>query len=224
MDHYIPAEKIREYDKLYCLGHLTIYRNNKEINSIFKNKSANPGLKVVSYEEIFKGLDVAFDEWSEESVTVNTLFEEAGLKVYYAYDYCDIGPFVSSYIESIFDLEIRNWKVSGDSGFVFVYKGGHLYKVFFDKKTKSYRYVEAFYVHLQKRRFSIEFAPSADCFIIYNNTMRSFSEAEERAILKKAFRAVRIRSFFKVDETKHFLKCKINLIKTFFYNKIFAEK
>lgn len=221
IDSFIPPEKIKQYDKLYHLGHCTIFRNDKVINSIFKSESQRTGLKVTSYEEIFKGLDIVFDEWDDESVTINTLFEDKGLKVYYANDYCDVDPFASAYTESIFFTDTRVWGFSDDSKFVFVFKDGRSYKVFFDKKQGQFKYIEILYAHLQKRKFSVKFNPDSECFIVYNKKMCSFSTEEEQKILKKAFRAVQLRSFFKVDEIVYFFKTKKELLKTYIYKKIF---
>lgn len=224
IDVFVPGEKIRQYDKLYHLGHLTIYRNDKEINSVFKSESDAPGLEVRSYKEIFKGLDIVFDEWDDKSVTVNTLFEEKGLNVYYADDYCDIEPFKSGYSENLFFIDTRCWGSSEDSNFVIVVKDGRLYKVLYDKKQKNFTYSERLYAHFQKRRFSVKLNSDNECFVIYNNKMRSFVKSEEVEVLKKAFRAVKMRTFFKADETVCFLKKIKESMKVYIYKKLFEKQ
>ena len=49
LSKYITKEMLEKYDKIFSLGHMTLYRNNKYINSLFM-KTINNRLR---YREVF---------------------------------------------------------------------------------------------------------------------------------------------------------------------------
>ena len=56
---------LEEYDKLYNLGHLTIYRNTDEINTMFMKPLNNKEI----YKEIYQTPNMCcFDEWPAKSI------------------------------------------------------------------------------------------------------------------------------------------------------------
>lgn len=226
INNFLSAEFMRQYDKLFCLGHLTIYRNTEEINSVFKNTARNENLRIKSYVDIFKGADIAFDEWPEDCVNINILFDEAGLKSYYGNQMlCDVVPYISRFEQVMFNVEKMTWELAPIKNFVFIYKNGQLYKVSKSEMVKSYKYEEILYVHLQKRKMvSVSNIQGNNNFLIYPNKIISFISGEEDKLLKKCCRQIALRRFFRIDEVSHYCTTKINLLKYIIVKHIFRKE
>ena len=61
LNHYIPFEKLQEYDRIFTEGHMTLYKNNEKVNNYFRTLSA---LDCQNYKNVYTTDDVrCFDEW-----------------------------------------------------------------------------------------------------------------------------------------------------------------
>lgn len=79
LEKFFPDEFLDKYDKILCLGHCTIYRNDMETNVIFK--------KELNGEELYKKVlstpkSWAFDE-DHPNENINRIFEHYGYRVYH---------------------------------------------------------------------------------------------------------------------------------------------
>lgn len=75
---FIDEEILKNYDKIGCLGHFTLYRNSPDINSMFMHSLNGEEL----YKEFFSSpTSCIFDEeWNDNNI--NAIFREEGRKIY----------------------------------------------------------------------------------------------------------------------------------------------
>ena len=76
LDHYLTDEILDNYDKIFCLGHLILYKNTPDINNVFMTDS--------HYKRIFTtDKNCIFDESScHKNITIDQLFEKKQLRIY----------------------------------------------------------------------------------------------------------------------------------------------
>ncbi len=205
LSKWLNPEFLQKYDRLFSLGHMSIYKNSYEINKLFMNTLQNAeGKRITSYKQIFiSDKHYAFDEWKTDCVTINSICEESGVSVCWDWPLADIGPFCSSFKESVYSREVHNWVDDRDSPCcIIIFSRGELF--LFWEQDGGVLSKEVLYAHLQKRRFDIsQFDPNCEYFAIVPNRIISskkmFTEKEIRLFLKKS----RIRQWFQVDENTH---------------------
>lgn len=137
---FITNDLLEHYDRIFGLGHFSLYRNNPEINSVFK-KVVEP-----SYRQVFTFPEgCAFDEYWGTSRYWDKYLRD---KFYQEclYDDIDCMSFLfKSHQKSIADRYKKN--------IIFAYDSGVLYKIFEEKGEICKE--ETLYVHFQKRRMEI---------------------------------------------------------------------
>lgn len=76
---FITEEMFATYDKIFCLGHMTLYRNTYENNRVFMSPFNN----VLLYKSVFSNNKICWfdEEWKNES-NINELFIYMGKKVF----------------------------------------------------------------------------------------------------------------------------------------------
>lgn len=78
LGHFLTEERLAAYDKLFCLGHMTLFRNTPENNRLFM--SAHNGRAL--YREVFTRPEtVWFDEEYQDDDNVNRIFLRQGRPV-----------------------------------------------------------------------------------------------------------------------------------------------
>lgn len=150
--------KVLTYDKVNFLGHLTLYKNSKEVNERF-TKSFSNGLNV---KEILNSSEnYAFDEAGKNGI--QRIYEE------YSYSFCrcddmiaDISPMRYAFQLSKFDSDYNQYYEKYRKR-VFSYKDGKLIGWYKNKNHLAFK--EYGYIHFQKRRM-INKATSKDFLII----------------------------------------------------------
>ncbi len=188
-----PMEK--GIDKLYRLGHLTIYRNTNEMRNLFRQRGAP-----FSYREVFSNPEFySFDEHSGQM----TIAKQQDVSEYYREDMADIS------------CRIRRMTASRHENYsyqVFYYENGAIWRAFIkDGRTE---YEEFAYIHLQKRRY-MRF-DKTDCFYIlsdhFQNKTAGIPHEEE---IKKLSEFVGNKqdkkqlNIFRTKKIKQFLVCSI---------------
>ncbi len=150
---FYTEDVLKQYNKIGHLGHLTLYRNNESVNSLYKKKIAN---KMKEYIEPYRIAfsnpnNIAFDEWSfgTNYFRVNEIYMYYKEPVYYENHYADLTPYTRPFIESYFDPYTQ--KRTSKSFFYYTWSNGKLYAHKFFSKEKS----ERLYVHFLKRPMSV---------------------------------------------------------------------
>lgn len=146
---------LEKYDKIFPLGHLSLYRNTEFVNNLFKM----PGSKRGDYTEVIAtNRSCVFDE----RYGINKIFE---------YNQCPI------YLKEIAaDIDFRRFRmtIAGSQNInypnqIFYFENGRCMRAYY--ANDSIKYDEFAYLHLQKRfykettEYSNFFVVSPDCFI-----------------------------------------------------------
>ena len=141
---FISEEVLEEYDKIYHLGHLSLYRNHDKINKAFMSKKGN-----MYYKDVFKtSIIKVFDEEGMCSI-----FKNEGFKTYQKIDFVDISKFskkmLHSKLERYFDIE----KPINYHFQTFMFDNGKLYKVYKKFFSKEMIYDEIVYLHYSGKSY-----------------------------------------------------------------------
>lgn len=154
--HFITDELLSHYDKLFCLGHMTLIKNTKQHNRVFMNVIHNEVYykKVLSNEKI-----MVFDEEYTDNVNINTLFKAVGLNIY-EYDYsmnpCIKWPWFRR-VEKVgkeVNGNVHGYITEPYRDAVYLWDKGHI-KRYYKEKGKIVEQ-EFMYMHLQQRRMKID--------------------------------------------------------------------
>lgn len=169
LNHFLPDKFMNEYDKIFCLGHLTIYRNTIGNNRTFM--SSYHGFKV--YRKFLSSPDsFAFDEEGNEG-NINRIFKEGGKKVFEK----DLSlNFEIRRTHFIRTIHIEGSNINGYSSFkhekyvdaLYLWNNGKIERYY--KNNGNLIREEFPYMHLQKRNMKFnEKVLQLNCFKIVPN-------------------------------------------------------
>lgn len=141
IDHFLNDEILEKYDKIYQLGHMCLYRNTEEVNTLFMS---NVGM---DYKDVFQ-TDVicVFDEM----IGMQDKFNRLGRDTYKSRDMLDIHPkhYKMDRVNSWLSEEQKknnNFKYQ-----TFYWDNGSVYRVGIDKESIVTE--EFIYIHFPKRK------------------------------------------------------------------------
>ena len=141
---FLEKYRLQEYDKFLCRGHLTLYRNSREVIDRYRLRGGAFG----NYREIFRSdLNWGFDEM----YGMNRIYLRHGF------------PYFDRYIFADIDRRYRDLRLSasylGHQGNenhvpqVFSWKNGKVYQEWISRETGEAESKEFIYIHFAKRRF-----------------------------------------------------------------------
>lgn len=171
--HFITDDMLSKYSKLFTLGHLTIYKNESTVNTFYKTQNE------INYKKIYtNSTSFAFDEWSG----VSKIWKNSGLPFYDELVMDDIWPSGRNLtptkaltgIESPYqdhNIDLSKYYLSMKD-IVYEYNRGKLYRKW--KNGQQINEEEVAYVHMQKRKMSVEPYINKDNFLIVPNKFISF--------------------------------------------------
>lgn len=157
LNRFINDSILDKYDKIYQLGHLTLYKNTREVNSRFMMDG--------------------YMDWKDVLATpIHCRFCErgmmkkyalAGLTAYTPFDYADISKIHRRY-------QLSHWLIPKEKQDVFhhqvfYYDEGHVYRAILLNGIITTE--EFSYIHLQKRTISFENKAIDNHFYITQNTL-----------------------------------------------------
>lgn len=172
---FVTDELLQKYDKIYSLGHLTLYRNSFENNRVFMKK-LNGRFR---YKEVFTSPEgFAFDEWYPDSI--NDIYLQEGLPFLVDGPCADIFPYKSRFVLDYFNLDTRAYYNDSVKNNIFKWENGEINRYFIqDKKLTK---VEHPYVHLQKRKMDKLVSNKAESFCIIPNKFIEADKSEEQLL------------------------------------------
>lgn len=172
---WLTDEFLDNFDKLFCLGHMTIYRNTPENNRVFMTNYK--GREV--YKEALATPDIyTFDESWKDNVNINTIFECCGKRCYkedlslniacphnkfHRIQYLgrDVCPTLNGY-------SIEDYKES-----VYLWNQGNVCRYY--KKGNTLICEDFLYMHLQWRKMRMQSDVNKTCvFQVLNDEFRPF--------------------------------------------------
>lgn len=201
VNDFITEEIWDKYDKILPLGHLSFYRNTKEVLNYYKLE----GRVYADYKEAFSNERICvFDE----EVGINSIYRDNNLKLYGEYIMADISERNKRLKLTQMSLnknsDLRNYDYQ-----VFYFEKGRIYRAFIDENGQIGR-DEFVYLHAKKRGILCECLKSND-----NEKVDSFIFLSDR-IVKKEF-----ENFTKEDIIKYseFISEKYDIKECARYNR-----
>lgn len=155
---FLSDEQLENYDKIGHLGHLTLYRNTPEINTLFLSEIDGR----VRYREVFTTQQSCiFDEWDD--LSINQIFFRMGKRVWLWNDFFDAYPYDDNLVRAtrVIDFNDYSWTpvidrtphwISWEDGRIF----SHMCK------NNDWKKEELAYAHFQKRDMAVN-CPSDGC-------------------------------------------------------------
>lgn len=164
--HFITDDILEKYDKIGFQGHSTLYRNNPEVNAIYKTEIDG----IISYKEVFSGTpQVSFDE-----NVMCDIFDAIGKEYYHETNFAHLELFENSFYLGHLPKEY-DYKNNRQ---VILWKDGKIYRYYnFEGKvyTEEYMY---FHTFMRPIKYKID-KVSEDCvYIAYPDVIRSIDEKE----------------------------------------------
>lgn len=149
---FITDEVLNKFDKVYYLGHLTLYRNNGQMNSM---PLLNHKYPTDTYKEAYASPNNF--HFIEHAMREIPLYE--GVRCYYKIDCADIAYKYYGFVLGRGDYR-ENPKI-------FKVSNGGVYGLIVDESQIYIK--EMVYVHLQKRKMEIKANPSSQSYLIIPN-------------------------------------------------------
>lgn len=204
---YITRDILENYDKIFTLGHLTLYRNCDEINKAFMNKIDGK----LRYKEVFNDIrGFAFDE--KRSGSINDIFLESNYAIYQESFCADIDPYQTNFRLSIYNFENDKYNLENTKKNLFYWNNGILKRMYeINGKLVSEEYA---YIHLQKRRMKKSFynINEIEDFLIVPNEFIQITPVLDIEVLKRYLKKRVFNSqYFKVKFNS--LKYRIEILK-----------
>lgn len=149
---FFPDDQLTMYDKVGHLGHLTLYRNTPEINTLFML----PVNGRERYREVFTTENSCiFDEWDD--LSINQMFLRTGKRVWLWNDFFDAYPHDDNLVRATRDIDFNDYSwtpkidrtpywISWEDGKIFSHA----------RKNSSWKKEELAYAHFQKREMAVD--------------------------------------------------------------------
>ncbi len=169
MSDFLTNEILESYQKIFDLGHCTIYRNSITNNQIFKSELNGK----YRYIEVFSNKNnCSFDE--EYNQSINSIFEAKGIPIYNksfaANTYTKTSNFKLTYMNDCHN----DYKVERNIRNFFVWNHGRIIR--YIKCKKKWEKKEYMYIHFQARPMKVRLKDKM-CNI-YKIIPNSFDELE----------------------------------------------
>jgi len=150
---FLNDEILDSNDKIYGLGHFSLYRNTPEINAIYRNVAVPTFRQVFSFSE-----GCAFDEYYGIARYFDEICHD---RFYQAYPFDDIDCTQGEFI-----AQMRRCELSRKKHFIYSFENGLLFRISIEdgKIVKD----EIMYAHFQKRNMSIDTKPCERFLIVPN--------------------------------------------------------
>lgn len=163
MKKYITPQLLNEYDKIYELGHLTLYKNNDKVNNLWRMELKEGAY---SYKDAFR---TRYATHFDEQLGMIPICESLNIKTYKKNDFADIKVGKGSF-QRCWDRE------RGQYPRIFRWKNGSLYG--YISINGNIEIEEYIYVHLQKRTMEIKDKSKMlqEDFVIEPNSILKFDE------------------------------------------------
>lgn len=204
--NFMTDDLLNRYDKLLALGHFTLYRNNNEVNTMYK-KCIEP-----NYKQVFSfPRNCAFEEYFGTSRYWAKFLPE---KFYRGIPFDDLDCFKYPFTP-LFQKERETTK----SVLIYTYEKGKLYRVF--AENTNLKKCEIMYVHFQKREMEIKI-PLQEKYMIVPNSFVPFLENLTYNDLNR-FNVSNRFYFHKIKLVSNMIRNKIRKCKIYIRNSEFGN-
>lgn len=146
LSNFLTEDFLEKYDKVFCLGHMIIYKNNYENNRVFM-KAIN-GQKW--YKEAFQTNKIKiFDETYRNSTNINEIYLALNKKVFQEDLSVNFKVLPTHFVKTTYNYTTKEFD-NDDKKALYMWDNGHIYRYFIE--NKKLRKEEYLYIHLQERK------------------------------------------------------------------------
>ncbi len=147
LDKLIDDDLYDKYDKLFCLGHMILYRNSYDNNRAFMEPVGNR----LFYKESFTTDKItAFDETWDKDTSVNTVFIENGKSVFMEDWSVNFKILPTAFVRVRFNPEKYNFDVYPKQRELYVWDKGNILRYSVERGVLNRH--EELYMHFQQRK------------------------------------------------------------------------
>ena len=221
LDEILTGEFLEKYDKVFTLGHMSVYRNNDKVNTLFMKYYLNRDAKHNSYRQVFStSNNLAFDEWPENTININVLAEQEGLRICGKWLMADILPHRSCFHESFYYYATHSWSDGKSIPIIIANMKGKLICWWIDKVSGQTCAREVIYAHIQKRKLSVsQYNNLINGYIIIPNKIVSVEVDTDDELKQRYDKMIRV-GYFKFEEIAWKMRliegvCKYRISKLF---------
>lgn len=186
---FLKDEVLEKYDRIFYLGHLSLYKNKEYINSAYKLKGS-----IFNYKEVFGDIhNYAFDEITGSK----KIFDSNNIEIYFNDVAADINPIYSRFLLC---NTFKNKKYQ-----VFYWENGKVFRAYIE--NNNVKVDEFIYIHFQKRRILNEVNNiNVKSFYILPNTMKEKKEGLPSIHDIKKYSLYEGRKKEKIEKNKYILR------------------
>lgn len=190
LNDFLTDEILFNYDKLFCLGHMVIYRNTFDNNTLFMKKYKGRYV----YKDVLQTPDIyVFDEENKGDININRMFLDFGKKVLVD----DLSMNIITFCHRFVRVRYMGVKTSeakygfhkeGFKDALYVWNKNGVFRYYFDTQHAFVK-EEFLYIHLQSRKMLME-SNIGSCEAL-NITANKFYKLDFGEITKDNFKKVR---------------------------------
>lgn len=160
--NFITDDILNSNEKIYHLGHLSLYKNDQRINELFKSEKGTMNYKDVFTTNIIK----VFDEESG----ILPIFEGENCNVYKKLDFVDISKFTKKMFHSRLECYYDFQKPKNYHYQTYMFDNGKLFKIYRKIFSKKIIYKEIVYLHYSGKQFPL--TVSSNKFLITSKGLK----------------------------------------------------
>lgn len=172
LSKFITKEILERNDKIFCLGHMILYKNSYENNRVFMEKINNESW----YKASFSNPKITiFDETYNNRTNINEIFIKKNKMVLQDDLSINFKVLPTKFVKTTYDSLNKKF-IDDNRDSLYLWKNGNIYRYYLDNQKLIIE--EYLYMHLQERKMS--FKPSIldeDVFKIVPNSFKKFKEA-----------------------------------------------
>ena len=148
LDSFLDEKLKMSFDKLFPLGHLSIYKNSEKLRTLFRGTYIYNGI----YKDIFSQDKI----WGFDELYINSMVENSGLQLYE--EDVSANPSVYYYkFRLVKKCQALNRYLTEDYvDAKYYWENGKLYRVFFNDDTGKMEKNKFPYIHLQQRKMKMD--------------------------------------------------------------------
>jgi len=144
LNDFIDSEILQKFDRIYTLGHLSLFKNTEHNNMRFKCNSY--------YKKVFQSnYSFGFDE-----MVLNNIFFESKANIYYADESANISTYHTRFHLTKRDWQLKRFLTEEYIPSIFVWNDGVIQRYFYNDEDGEFSISEFPYIHLQWREMSVE--------------------------------------------------------------------
>lgn len=150
LDNFLSDDILEKYDKLFCLGHMILYKNTYENNRIFMNDYKGRKL----YKESFENSEITvFDEFFFDKLNIDSLFLENKKNIYCTDLSLNLKSTFTKFIRTRLNFELRKFEDEDYKKAVYIWNEGELYRLYIE--NDQLKKEEFLYAHFQHRNMKV---------------------------------------------------------------------